>query len=598
MVATAHARRKPTLEILLDRESKVYYPGETVKGTAILKVPPQSTTTTCYGGVFLDFCAKAATEWIRGEDEDSKKCFSGETFFQHQSKTLVGCSYQTGSLRTTGQKEGSNFLGEAIDFDQVPGAGVIYIPCHASAKTNMKLKVEAIGSSTILDIPKLVAEAGEQSYYLTSMVGNMQKGSVILSAAFVNYKGTYPDEAKFSLHEWCLVLRVHRLRGVKKGTKNVNVQVHDWSGVPEGKPDRESLNLVSLEAGEHYYFFSFKLRDDAPGSASWNIGTNTASISYTLKAYVDLAKKNCTTGEQFTVIANRPLPRPAIMSPYNMETGEQPLHKFCGCFSRVTVFTVSISMKIARLVYGPGEVIDMTGSTVVNNSATPQRAHIVLRSYLQQDGGYNQKNHLTQDYTLFETVIPERQTVILTNLSDFQCFRVPAVYPSYSGVYLDVDQTKRLDACIKWAYTLEIRLPDWGSGFYCRTPLLISAAPPFTSQLQTYRKETTNPELTGQYSIFQHAISGTHSKCETGPTLSSSGGDKGRKVLATDANPVWMGGLDDCVVWKEDEQNRARLKEWTENGGSDQDYPDLAKLFYRNIVNVYGGPSGTFDENL
>lgn len=599
MMEAASAGSGPFLEIQLERESKIYYPGETVKGTAVLKVP---TATACFGGVFLDFQAKATTEWIKGDDGDeTKKCFSGETVFQHQIKTLVGCSYQTGSLRTTGQKEGTNFLGEAIDFDKIPGAGDIHIPCNESATKNMKLKVEANGADTIIDIPKLVAESGVQSYYLTGLVGKMQKGSINVSAEFVDYEDVFPNDENCSKHELCLVLRVHRLRGVKKGTKNVNVQIHNWTGVPEARPDRETLNRVELEVGVKSFPFSFKLRDDAPGSANWKIGTDSASMSYTLKAYVDIDKKEGVGGIQFTVIANRPLPRPSLLSPYKMETGDQPLRKsgFGCCRPSATVYTVSINMQIARLAYAPGEVVDITGSSVVNNSTQPQRAQIVLRSYLQQDGDYNQKHSLIhQDHVLFETEIPEKQTVILTNLREFESFRVPAVYPSYSGVYLDVDKTKRLAACIKWAYTLEIRLPNWGSGFYCRTPLLISAAPPFTSQLQQYRKVKSDPELTGQYSIFEHAVSGIHNSCETAPTLSSLIGDKGRKVLAKDASiPVWMGGRNDYMTWMKEDENRARLKEWMDSG-CDKDFPDLVKLFYRNIVNVYAGPSGKFDENL
>lgn len=462
----------PIIEIQLERESKIYYPGETVNGAVVLKVPK---ATTCQGGVFIDFRAKAVTEWIKeAEEEVKRKCLSGETVFQHQIKTLLGCSYQTGSLRTSGQKEGENCLGKAIDFDTIPGLGDIYIPCDESAKKNMKLRVEAIESATLIDIPKLIAEAGPQLYYMTSMVGNMQKGSINLSAEFVDYGDAFPDE-KHCTHKLCLVLHVHRLRGVKKGTKDVNVQVHDWTNVPEAKPDRETLNRVHLEEGEKTFPFSLKLRQDAPGSANWKIGTDTASIFYTIKSYADINNKASGAGVQFTVISNRPLPRPALLSPFKMETGDQPYNTVSTCCFRSTRFAVSIKMNLSRLVYGPGEVIGLTGSSIVNNSTQPQRAQIVLRSYLKQDGGYNQKHALHQDHVFFETIIPEKQTVILTNVSEFNEIRMPAVYPSYSGVYLGIDKTKRLEACVKWAYTFDIRLPDWGKcGFFCRTPILIS----------------------------------------------------------------------------------------------------------------------------
>lgn len=33
------------------------------------------------------------------------------------------------------------------------------------------------------------------------------------------------------------------------------------------------------------------------------------------------------------------------------------------------------------------------------------------------------------------------------------------------------------------------------------------------------------------------------------------------------------------------------FKVWTENGGRDQDYPGVAKVFYRNFMNLDGVPS-------
>jgi hypothetical protein len=413
-------------------------------------------------------------------------------------------------------------------------------------------------------------------------------------------------------NEMYLVLRVHRLRGVKKGTKDVRVVVHDWTEVPEMRFDREAHNEVMLDVvHQKLYPFSFTIRDDAPGSASWKIGTNTATVSYTLKAYVDIVKRMSVTGIQFTVLANRPLPRPSLISPYKMETGDQPLHSaFKCCCPRNVAYTVSMKLHIARLAYAVGEMMDLTGSTVVNNSKLSQRVQIVLKSYIEQNGGYNQKHSLTQDRVLFETIIPEKQTVILTNLAEFEGIRVPAVYPSYSGQYLAVDEKQRCDACIKWTYTLEIRLPDWGSGFYCRTPILIAAVPPYTKQLQQYRKVKADPVLAGQYSIFQHAISGIHSTCETGPTLRSQKDDRARKVLASEGVPAWMGGREDYIRWMNNEANLTRLSEWMERGGctsansnnnstrTEEEYADLVQIFYRNIVNVYAGPSGSFDENL
>ena len=233
------------------------------------------------------------------------------------------------------------------------------------------------------------------------------------------------------------------------------------------------------------------------------------------------------------------------------------------------------------------------GSSVVNNSKDPQRAQIVLRCYLEQDGGYSLKHSLTQDTILFETVVQPKTTVILTNLPEFHLLRVPAVYPSFSGVYWDSSKKCRAQACIKWAYTLEIRLPDWGSGFYCRAPFLLTAAPPYSAALQKHRQDHANPQLTGHFSIFDHAVSGILNDCTTGPTFRAPTEDNGRKVLAKDAPPVWMGSRESYLVWMKNEKNRARLKEWIENPKGE--FEDLETLFFRNVVNVYAGPSGRLE---
>ena len=641
-----------TVSIALDRLDRVYYPGETITGTVTLHVPSTpATTVTCAGGVYLDFLGKASTSWVVPNDPTSEnisnnnnkakeeapasptqnnvKTFTGETIFHHEIRTLFGTTYQTGALRTSGLKEGT--LDEVIDYDSIPNTGTIFIPCQKSKLDDMKLKVEAnTGGETMIEISDLIkfdtddniatmiasstlannTESSKQSFFLTSRVGNMQKGSVVLSAYLSEYE---MENSNFDL---CVVVQVHRLRGIKKGTKDVQVTIHDWTAVSETiRFDRDSHNTVILPSSatenvETVFPFTFQLRNDAPGSASWKIGTDVATISYTLKTYIDLNKKIGVDGVQFTVVANRPLPRPSILSPYRMETGDQPLHNIFSCCcigSKRTSYTVSMKLLIARLAYGVGEKFDLTGSTVINNSALPQRVQIVLKSYLQQDGGYNQKHNLTTDHVLFETTIPSKQTVILTNLPDYNSISVPNVYPSYSGLYMDVTQKERRNACIKWSYTLEIRLPDWGNcGFYCRTPILISAVPPYTNTLQQYRKKKADPLLTGPYSIFDYAISSINNVGEdknTGPTLLSKKDDKGRKVLALEGIPAWMGGREKYISFMKDESNRALVTEWTQNMANEATddtangkFKELDKLFYRNVVNVYAGPSGTFDD--
>ena len=98
-----------------------------------------------------------------------------------------------------------------------------------------------------------------------------------------------------------------------------------------------------------------------------------------------------------------------------------------------------------------------------------------------------------------------------------------------------------------------------------------------------------------------------------GPTLLSKKDDKGRKALALEGIPSWMGGRENYISFMKDETNRTLYTEWsrrhqqeepslssnerTESLTLDQK-KELEQLFYRNVINVYAGPSGKFDEDV
>ena len=175
----------PKLAIKLDRVDKIYYPGDVVSGSVILSVP---LVTKCVGGVYLDFTARASCAWMKeeGESEEEgakKKQMSGETVFQHEIRTVTGKTYQTGTYSTNGLKDGP--IDEAVDYDNLPGSGILYIPCQKTNMNAMKFKVEANGGEAVIHISKLIEKPDDrQTFYMTSKVGNMQKGSIILSAKF------------------------------------------------------------------------------------------------------------------------------------------------------------------------------------------------------------------------------------------------------------------------------------------------------------------------------------------------------------------------------------------------------------------------------
>jgi len=163
---------------------------------------------------------------------------------------------------------------------------------------------------------------------------------------------------------------------------------------------------------------------------------------------------------------------------------------------------------------------------------------------------------------------------------------VPPLPPSYSGQYLSIDKTKVNSACLRFSYTLEIRLVEWGNGFFSRTPILISAAPPYSHKLQELRFSRSDPELTDPWSIFKQALSGPKDN-GMAPTLKGTKGIS-KLVRAEESDPIWMGEMCDYEEWMRDGTNRDRLKKWREGAKDDS---ELEQLLYWPVVNTFVGPS-------
>ena len=162
-----------------------------------------------------------------------------------------------------------------------------------------------------------------------------------------------------------------------------------------------------------------------------------------------------------------------------------------------------------------------------------------MRAFVESKGGYGVTRVFSHDYVLYETTIPSHSTVYLTNNEDFVSLRIPAVPPTYSGEYLSVDQQKREQACVRWSYTLEIHLPNWGGGFSSRTPVLVSSTPPFSFQLQEYRHAQSDPDLLDPWTIYGYAVFGPKEN-DMAPALTRTN-DKGR-LRPAQCDPVPLDG--------------------------------------------------------
>jgi len=94
--------------------------------------------------VFLDFSDKAATNWHE-QVEMKGRLYSEEALHRRNGFSAPSPDFDGVFVFDW------NFLGEAVDFEKA--TGVLYIP---DEEKNMKLKVEALGSETIVDVAKLL----------------------------------------------------------------------------------------------------------------------------------------------------------------------------------------------------------------------------------------------------------------------------------------------------------------------------------------------------------------------------------------------------------------------------------------------------------
>lgn len=315
-------------EISIELEHDVYYAGDVVRGRVILK----NKSATPSQGLMVHLKAAAETSWMEPSLVDGvpPKHLSGATVFQESVQTLCGASYRTGALRTSGQL--GTYQGEAIDFDE--NVGQLIIDCS----THRRFQLWTMGMTATIDITKLMDENnGTQSYFLLSTTGNMTKGPVNLSGEWLQDKR--------------LKLWIRQIKGVPRGTMDVYVRMTPI--VRDEATKKDSPVLLSLPTGESSYDFSFRLRDDAPGSAYWNEGEAYANVFYELSAYSGFDQSHAKK-MHLTVLANRPLPRSGLLSPYQMETGDQPLWKlsnlFCCCKSSGVTYKVSIKLHLGRYV--------------------------------------------------------------------------------------------------------------------------------------------------------------------------------------------------------------------------------------------------------
>jgi hypothetical protein len=526
-------------KIELDRNNRVYFPGDVVTGRVRLQVPPSSVDQQQFcRGVYWEFLGKSTVLWVQGGSGDSPQVIlAGYTFFQNEHRTLLGKYHR--SMFVRGNEH------------------VMVIACNRQQRQQYlvlqpvsidRLQKEKVLGEILVDLKDFDGSSGPRSYPLLI---NKQKTEIILSGVWETESlHSHDDESQH------FRLCVHQLEGFQGLFAHLRVHLSAEASLP--KQDRSVDNDEILPQGETVFPFRFKLGEDSPGSANWLV-SGIAFVRFEVKARIDmkLARKDRGPASLvlLTVLSNHPKPLPALLPPFHAEKLDQIMHS-CHCLrSGKQDGLVSVRLALSRLAFAPGEAIDLMGSQATNDASSALPLRVILRCYIERRHSSDPKsipNKVRHDFVLLEAEVPGKQTVFVDSLVGSSVIRIPAVFPSFDGgvEQQEADSVAVADlpsnrfACLKWSYTLEIRVGgnkgDWATGIYCRTPILICAAPPHAAQVEAARSEHPNlQELMGPMSIFEYAATCSED-CDTTPAL--GGPEDGGTLVVAEQSGIHVTG--------------------------------------------------------
>jgi hypothetical protein len=502
-----------SIAVELERENRVYYPGDVVKGLVRLKVPVQEEPTRCHG-VYLVFHSIASVFW-EDNSGDSTIIRRGQTVFQQYRRTLTGC-YTTGLVPT---------------LSSAPGAGTVLLPVTASqllvvlVRPGRLNKLIVLGQANV-DVHTLLQSTAEPRDYPLVLKGKVTQ-TVSLSGQMEREPLDPNSDDNNNNADPLLHLRidVREVKGMPKSVVMQRATVRIYI-LTEGEdpPDVTTNDMKTvLRVGETVFPFCFQLRNDAPGTGIWKVH-GSATVLHVTEALVDMRTKHPWevpgAMQILTVVPNRPLPLEELLSPYQTEILDQQLHNChcCGFRSCKLDGLLSIRLSLGRLAYAPGELVDLTNSQVKNDTSSTLPLQVILRCHIERRANLV-CNKVRLDMVLLVSEIHGNQSVSLRNLGQV---RIPAVYPAFDGGVSE-PYTWELYACLKWSYTIEIRVggdtTSYATGVSCRTPVLICAAPPYTNQIEAARSQRPSLDLTDAMSIFRYATTEVSLDCVTAPTI-------------------------------------------------------------------------------
>ncbi len=166
---------------------------------------------------------------------------------------------------------------------------------------------------------------------------------------------------------------------------------------------------------------------------------------------------------------------------------------------------------MARRAYAPGEKIDLSGSTMCNNSELPVTVRVVLRQHVRiQTTGYSR--HETGTINRFELWNTHANAGESVKLDDTPMM-IPAVHPSFFGANGSA-VARREPLIISYDLSLQAKAKS-GHKVKVELPILVSALPPTASAIEEASTSsesipiTTHPFDIGQYAFVNDGYCNT-----------------------------------------------------------------------------------------
>lgn len=188
-----------------------------------------------------------------------------------------------------------------------------------------------------------------------------------------------------------------------------------------------------------------------------------------------------------TVIPNRPVPLPHLLTPVQRTLKDQVLHgmEVCCCKCGKIDGLVSMTLQLDRQSYAAGEPMKVTG-TIESSVDIPLVVSVRLIMYVQMSTRMRSSYQTRHDTMLWSGELPANASHVSLSSLGLNSVHMPRTYPSFNGG-VPVQVSPRHYACLRYSYNLEVCVEKklkGGGGTSTTIPVLVAAAPPYASAVE------------------------------------------------------------------------------------------------------------------